>query len=464
MTPRQCMFRMAEPGHIAVFDVGKTSSKIVLLDGVTLKQIDVTRIANVVAAGPPYPHIDSDAQWGFLCAGLAAFQSKHGVDAVAITTHGATAALVDERGLVLPVLDYEFEIPESDYDQFRPAFDQTYSPNLPNGLNLGAQIYYQKSALPAAFSKAKHILTFPQYWCWRLTGEARSECTSLGTHTDLWRPESGVFSAMALEMFPGLFPALAPAGETYALTPEAARQTGLKPGTPVTCGIHDSNASLLPWLDAGEALSVISSGTWTIVMSLGGSLESLDPDRDMLANVDAYGRPVPTARFMGGREFDLLTRGANTPFGMTDAEAVISDNIHALPGQVQGVGPFPNAPGGWSGNAPEFSAQRMAAATLYLALMSQTCLDLSGATGPIVIEGPFAGNRLYAQILSALTQRSVHLSSDATGTATGAAMLISSARGKGLGAAVVPAKLAGLEVYADNWRMLARQGDAALGQ
>ena len=46
-------------------------------------------------------------------------------------------------------------------------------------------------------------------------------------------------------------------------------------------------------------------------------IDRLDPAADMLANVDAHGQPVPTARFMGGREVELVA-GADalqTPAG-----------------------------------------------------------------------------------------------------------------------------------------------------
>ncbi len=55
------------------------------------------------------------------------------------------------------------------------------------------------------------------------------------------------------------------------------------------------------------ALSVVSTGTWVVSFAVGGDLEGLDPKRDTLANVDAYGRAVPSARYMGGREFDMMT-------------------------------------------------------------------------------------------------------------------------------------------------------------
>lgn len=449
---------MTDVRHIAVFDVGKTSCKLVLLDGATYAEIDVRRQENAVRPAPPYPHLDTEAIWVFLYEGLAAFEAAHGVDALSITTHGATAGLVDKAGLVLPVLDYEYEIPADVaalYDGLRPEFGQTFSPRMPMGLNLGAQLHFLSVTYPSEYARAEHCLTFPQYWAWRLTGVARSERTSLGVHSDLWLPEAGKFSPLVGDVFPErLFAPLAEPGETFALSDRVAFLTGLKPGIPVTCGIHDSNASLLPWLDAGGALSVVSSGTWTIVMSIGGALDKLDPARDMLANVDARGRPVPTAKFMGGREYELLTEGAVGEIELADIAAVIANDTCPLPGRVSGVGPYPRAVGGWTGHAPVSDKERIASATLYLALMSDICLSLAGTGERVVIEGPFAKNRVYAQVLAELVGCPVHVSSDATGTATGAAMLLGGGKSADLGPAVEPSNIDGLAEFRDKWRTM----------
>src|SRR5690606_33021518 len=107
--------------------------------------------------------------------------------------------------------------------------------------------------------------------------------------------------------------------------------TGLPRTLPVTCGIHDSNASLLPHLGRAKApFTVISAGTWTILMTVGGATGALDPSRDSLANVDAFGRAVPTARFMGGREFDLLVPEIADPTE-ADIANVIARDIQVLP-------------------------------------------------------------------------------------------------------------------------------------
>ena len=452
---------MDKRNHIAIFDLGKTNQKVVLIDGKDLTKIDSRKAPNSVLKGL-YPHLDTASQWRFLCDCLSGFEQQHGVDGVAITTHGATAALVVGDTLALPVLDYEFELPRSvdeAYNTLRPPFDETLSPRLPGGLNIGAQLYFLQTRFPKEFSRTEHILTYPQYWSFRLTGLARSEATSLGCHTDLWQPEMGRFSNLVGRILPEkLFPPLAKASDVFPLTSTAAQATGLRAGIPVTCGIHDSNASLVPWLNSGDPLSIVSSGTWTIVMSLGVPLGEMDAGRDMLANVDALGRPTPTARFMGGRDHELLTKGCVGSASLSDIAAVISKGVFIMPGRVPGVGPFPQARGGWRGAPPVGMAEKLASATLYLALMTQTCLALAGMGQRIILEGPLARNEPFARCLSALTGVAVHMSADATGTATGAALLLLKAdHDPRLGPAVQPVDLPGLSAYAQNWRAYAQQ-------
>lgn len=426
---------MTEPRFIAVFDVGKTNAKLVLHDLAQRADLFVASEPNGVRHDGPYPHYDTDRLWSFLLASLAACAREHRVDAISVTTHGACAALVDGEGLVLPVLDYESALPEetgAEYERLRPGFDESFSPGLPCGLNLGRQLHWLERRHAEAFARARHILPYPQYWVWRLTGVAASEVTSLGCHTDLWAPESGTFSSLVgragwQAKLPPLHSAFAVVG---TVRPEIAAQAGLggRP-VPVHCGIHDSNASLLPHILGRQApLSVVSTGTWVIALAVGGdvggALRSLDPARDMLANVDALGRPVPSARFMGGREYDLLTGRSGAVPAAAEVGRVLDGAVMALPTFSPGTGPFPSYAGHWTVDPATLSAgERVAAASLYLALMTEEMLGAVAADGPTIVEGPFARNDLFLEALSALTGRPVLASSGTTGTSAGAALL-----------------------------------------
>lgn len=419
--------------RIAILDIGKTNAKVVVLDAAGGEEIAARRMPNTVLRDDPYPHYDIEALWRFFLASHAEFAREPGYDAISITTHGASAALVAEDGtLAMPVLDYELEYPaeiHAAYAAIKPDFKDTFSPSLSLGLNLGAQLHYLKTVFPADFARTHFIFTYPQYWAWRLTGIAASEVTSLGCHTDLWLPKQSTFSALVDGLdIRGKFPPLRSAFDALGnVLPEIAKEIGLDKPIPVHCGIHDSNASLLAHLmDREGPFSVVSTGTWVVSFAVGGNLGGLDPKRDTLANVDAYGRAVPSARYMGGREFDIMTEGLSIPLAteLPDIVArVLERQMMALPSAVPGCGPYPHSALRWINAETASDEERYVAACIYAALMTETCLHLLGADGPVIVEGPFAGNTTYLDALANFTGRAVEAITGSTGTALGAGLL-----------------------------------------
>lgn len=451
------------PRQIAVIDIGKTNAKVVLIHAASESQLGARSRPNSVLRDAPYPHADVEGLWRFILDSLGDLHREHGIDGISITTHGATAALMAGDELALPVLDYEYDGPNASdeaYDRARPDFGETLSPRLPNGLNLGAQIFWQSRAFPDDFSRVTSILTYPQYWAWRLTGILASEKTSLGCHTDLWAPDGSDFSSLVdTQGWRSLFPAIRPAASVLGpILPRLAALTGLAADTPVTCGIHDSNASLVPHLGRHETpFTILSTGTWAIAMTVGGDTAKLDRARDSLANVDAFGRPVPTARFMGGREFDTMVGRIATP-SEADIATVIERDVQALPSFAPGVGPFGDKKGRWTVAHEDLSdGERTAAASIYLALVARECFDLCGLGRSITIEGPLARNALFGAALAALTGVPVHASGDGTGTSLGASLLFGGQPAhEQHDRAVAPLAHNGFAEYAARWRERAR--------
>ncbi len=423
--------------NVAVIDIGKTNAKLALVRADGLVEVDVATRPNTVLPGPPYPHFDVVGHLQFLLEALARFHRSHGIDAISITTHGACGVLLAADGsLAAPVLDYEHDGPDataSAYDAIRPPFADTGSPRLPHGLNLGAQIHWQFQTDPDLPARVAHVLTYPQYWGYLLTGVLATDVTSLGCHTDLWLPHTAQFSPLVARL--GLAGKIAPARQSRetlgTLLPAIATATGLAADTPVTCGIHDSNASLLPHILLRETpFSVVSTGTWCIAMAIGGTPPDLDEARDTLINVNALGQSVPSARFMGGREHDLVLEGATTAPTTADIATILNTHMMLLPAVMPDTGPFQGRTAKWVPTEPPIgTGQRAAATSFYLALVTAQALVLIGHQGQIIIEGPFARNLPYLQMLSAATQCPVIPSHGATGTARGAAMLITGAAG-----------------------------------
>jgi sugar (pentulose or hexulose) kinase len=437
---------------LIVLDIGKTNAKLALIDadGTLLAE---QRRPNAVRTGGPYAHLDTDGLWDWLLATCRAFAPLAHVSAIVPVTHGATAALVDDTGLVLPVLDYEAELPGVDYTG--PSYDETLSPRLPAGLNLGRQIAWLHARFPREFARTRHILTYPQYWAWRLCGAAAAEATSLGCHTDLWNPRAQSYSSLVDRMdWTALMPPLAPAHAVLGtLRPEIAAATGLPDDCEVLCGIHDSNASLLRYLGRAEG-TVLSTGTWMIAAAFGTALDGLREQDDMLANTNALGQPVACMRFMGGREFGELAGATPAPCGLDTIERLDAQGTLALPCFAATGGPFAGRSGSIEGPPPADAQERYALATLYCVLMTDYCLDALGAAGPLAVEGSFTANPWFGPLLAALRpQQPVSYSDDASGTTCGGWMLrYRDAAPPGASTAIAARAPAGLAAYRARWR------------
>jgi sugar (pentulose or hexulose) kinase len=446
-------------GAVAVLDIGKTNVKLALFapDGTILWERSTP---NRVRPGPPYPHADVEAIWAFLIDALREANGAHRVEAIVTTTHGCAGALIDEKGLVLPVLDYEFagldEI-EPSYAPLRPPYALTLAPKLPGGLNLGKQIAWQEARFPDAFARARHYLTYPQYWAWRLSGIAASEVTMLGAHTELWEPLAGRYSSLAAALdLTRLTAPFRPAWESLgAVEADVAAATGLDPTTRVLNGVHDSNASLLPHLAFRRPpFTIVSTGTWVILMAVGLGVEALRDEDDMLANVDVEGRPTACARFMGGREYSAIVGEARGPLDADELARDVERGAMALPCFAPQGGPFARRRGEMRGDFSD--ADRPALATLYVALMTDLMLTRLGAeSGDLIVEGGFVANPAFGPTLAALRPRQrVLAGGDAAGAARGAALLAQWPPKSGVApgqTAVAPAVIPGLDAYREAW-------------
>jgi L-fuculokinase len=415
---------------VAVLDVGKTNVKVVLFDdeGAILGERSRPNAALAPDAEWPYPRIDVETIWTFLLASLRELSAKAPIKAISISTHGAAGVMIDENGPCPAPMDYEFdgfgEI-DAEYDAIRPPFSETFSPHCARGLNLGRSVYYYERRYPRHFARARALLMYPQYWLWRLTGELASEVTSLACHGDLWRPHEATPSSLVVDRgWTRLLPPLRRAWDSFPIRPEIAAAAGLSPTVRVFVGGHDSNLSLVPHIRSREgAFTIISTGTWVVMMAVGGT-GPLDPAWDMLANVDVTGRATPCARFMGGREFSVLTGDQPAAIGPEDLAAIVASDVMALPAFSDQGGPFPRRAGRIEGKPPDTPVARAALATLYVALMTRLILDRLEAPGEWIVEGGFAKTPAFAATLAALApERRVLTATHSAGAAEGAERL-----------------------------------------
>ena len=163
---------------------------------------------------------------------------------------------------------------------------------------------------------------------------------------------------------------------------------------------------------SGRELTVLSTGTWFIAMRLATErveLERLPEARDCLINVDAYSAPVPSARFMGGREIKtLIGESAGRIDDKTLQPAIVAavpqilrHQAMVLPTLAPACGPFPQGLSEWL-NPPSPQNARLAAICLYAALVTDASLRLIGSTECLLVEGRFAGSEVFVRALASL--------------------------------------------------------------
>lgn len=447
---------------LAVLDVGKTAARVVGVaeDG---RIAFSRRHACRSLPAPPYPHLDVDDTFAALCDGLAAMGRELVVTGVMPVAHGAAVALLGEGSLALPVMDYEAEVPDAvsaAYDGEAPEFAETLSSRLPAGLNLGRQLAWMEAAEPSRFAAGGDLVPFPQYWAWRFCGTAASEVSSLGCHTDLWNPTIRTYSSLSTRRgWDRRFAPLRAAGDVIGtIDASIARRLGLPEGLPVHCGLHDSNAAAWRCIGPDDgAAAILSTGTWFIALRPGGPFDALDPAHDMLANVAPDGTPVPSIRFMGGREAEAITDPATLPLASEEALArVLDSGAVALPCFAASGGPFRDRTGRVDGGETLDAPARAALTILYLALVCDWCLDRLGETEAVYVTGPFAGVPLFGAILATLRPAArVCLDTARDGTPLGAALVARGRRGDGRGfVAATPYPGRDLAAHRARWRQV----------
>lgn len=443
------------PEPIAVFDIGKTSAKL-LAFGPDLSVLHEERFTPTWIGHGEARVLESAGLWAWMKSALGHAREATRLGGVIVTTHGCTVALLGREGLVHPILDYECAVPpevEAAFSEIVPPFAETLSPAFPAGINYGKQLFWLEAAQPALFMAAQSIVPYPQYWGCKFGAPPVSEVTSIGSHTHLWSPTREDFSSLVdARGWRAKFPPLVRAGEvlgSYHIDGAKLR---------VHNGLHDSNAALYLHRHVGEHAdaTVVSTGTWVVAMNASCPIDALRADRDMLVNVSVDGEIIPTARFMGGREFDLISDAARLPLTQEVLERAIHLGQCALPSFAPG-GPFPGLQGELVGPPPQSQTERAAIATLYVACMTSTVLDLLRSRGTVIVDGGLAYNKAYTGLLAALRSGQRVLSCPSSeGTAAGAAAVAYAALGHrpkiGPYAQALSLPATGLAEYFQNWR------------
>ncbi len=462
---------------IAVIDIGMTNKKVAIYEwpdsaGQGVKPhclASVSRTFEPVMLGDIETHDLAGMEDWFLEM-LADFAERYPIRAIAVSTHGATMVCLGADGKpCLPCVYYTYEPGPEFQKRFydltgKPEALQavTGTPVLSALINPAKGLLFAKERFPEQFARTELVLSYPQYWGYRLSGAAGAEGTYVGCHTYLWDWQKEEYSSVARVL--GLADKMpSPLRKSQdilgRLKPELAARLGLDASTIVTMGIHDSNASLVPHIVArgGRDFVLNSTGTWCVLMhpcpEYGFKADELG--KVVFFNRSAFLKPVKTAIFLGGFEYgtytDLIAKTSSPVPACSDpsvyARIVREKRLFILPEIVPGSGQFP----GSSAMAVEggtdfplatmesgekvpafFSDPETAGAVLNLSLAVQTLVAL-GRTGleagsDVFTEGGFRKNPDYCGILAAaLPGNATWITDLAEATSFGAAMTAASA-------------------------------------
>lgn len=485
---------------VAVLDIGKTNKKVALYDE-NLSPIAVRKrkIETYVKDGLDIEDIETVVDW-FLQQ-LSELGAEHEIRSIAVTTHGATFVCLDSEGNPsVPPVAYTNEVDEGVHERFWAAMGnpkdvqrETATAEVKPLINPAKLLWFLKESRPEDFKRTKHILFYPQYFAYRLTGRFSADITYTGCHSYLWGFEKGDWSTVAdtlgirgmLPEKPGL-----PTEKLGTLSPDIAARTGLSPETTVTLGVHDSNSSLIPYLITQEKDFVLNStGTWCVAMH---PVERVCFEEDELGKMVFYnlsyeGKPVKTSILLGGLEYAFYTEAIMKHHDREEwpdydpamyADILSRPRTFLLPSLVPGSGQFPDSRARVIDEGEEYSPDDIesgrrwpkafedyragfALANLSLAIQTRIALLRVGLTPgtEVFIEGGFRRNSNYGALLGALLpENPLYLTSLEEATSFGAA-LTAKALADGVSVAslkkyvsldkqpVTPAELYGLEDY-----------------
>lgn len=430
---------------IAIFDIGKTNKKVLLFNEEFHIISETEKQFQEVLDDDGFECDDIEHIEGWIKEALASLleSDKYDLKAVNFTTYGATIAYLDEDGKRLtPVYNYlkpmDEKIQESLYKRYggRDEFcRRTASPAL-GMLNSGMQVMWLRSVKPEVFARVSHILHFPQYLSYVLTGKICSEHTSIGCHTALWD-----FDLMKYDRWTenyGLnLPEPVPVGTLNEIEMEGKKVN-------VGIGIHDSSASLAPYFSGNnEKFILLSTGTWCINMNpFNDEILTADQlDRDCLCYLSISMRPVKSSRLFLGHLHEQALYYLTVHFGKPEdyykkvkVDRVLSD---AMNEKFRGETVFFISDGYvhelrenidmYVFSSYEEAYQQLMNELAHLTVESvRLILPERDETRNIYITGGFSKNALFVDhIAKAFPSKQVYISEIANASALGAALVVS---------------------------------------
>ncbi len=263
------------PKHILALDIGTQSARAALVaaggDILRIEQVP----HEVQSPHPGWAQQQPDAWWSETCQAVHNVLQSTGADPASIAAVSACGQMhgpvgVDEQGeTTTPWVQLWCDKRcEDQCAAVRRAHDERQlSARAANPVNpawVGLKVRWYKEHEPEVYKRARWFLVPKDFINFRLTGVAATD-PSEASGSFLWDHQRGAYSdelAAAVGVDAGRF---APAHPSHAVigqvTGEAARATGLAPGTPVVAGGGDFPVSLLGFGVVGRRIAADVTGS-----------------------------------------------------------------------------------------------------------------------------------------------------------------------------------------------------------
>ena len=237
---------MTTKKYILAHDVGTGGNKAVLCDLQGQVLYSVYQSYGISYPRPEWVEQDPDELWQVVAATSRRVIQKSGIDPAEILGVGVSAQMfntlpIDEKGRPLtPMLSWldlrSIRQAERVTSGEMPAFLFKHTGNIPTAKDSIPKILWLKEERPEVWDRTAYLLDCKEYILFKLTGKIAIDWVGASAYflfnpyTKKWSEEVCKELGIPLGMLPPAYPATDVIGK---ITPEAARETGLKPGTPV---------------------------------------------------------------------------------------------------------------------------------------------------------------------------------------------------------------------------------------
>jgi sugar (pentulose or hexulose) kinase len=432
---------------IAIFDIGKTNKKLYLFNDKFQVVFQREEPFPVITDEDDFECDDIDLITGWIENEIAALTEslEYEIVAVNFSTYGASLIFLNDEGKRLtPLYNYLKPVDENiagtlfnEYGGKEEFCRKTASPDLGLLLNSGIQILWMKKVKKSIADKMRTILHFPQYLSYCLTGEICSEPTSIGCHTMMWDFDN-------MSYHPWL-------NEHRITLPEPVTNDtvfGMVFGGKhlfVGTGIHDSSASIVPYLKVSESKFIlVSTGTWCITMNPFNSepLTAEQLAQDCLCYLTPMKQQVKSSRLFMGHFHELLVKKLSLFFDKQPdffkkvkySESLVdilatkynSEQIFFPEGKEKAEKTLDRVNLSIFSCYEEAYTKFMIDLTRLFVVSYKLVIPANDETELIYLSGGFARNEIFVELVkSAIPDKKIITSKINSSTALGAAMVIS---------------------------------------